>query len=610
VVLDVDISARDPRPVWFGPEEAPIFGLVDVKDPEIRGAVVLCSPLGREHLSSYPTFSRLAGRLAQMGLLTLRFDYRSTGDSFDRTEPGAGSMPSSPLLDDVRYAIDFVRGLGAAHVSLIGMRIGGLLAALAAGTDPVDNLVMWDPCTSGRSFIRALRVLSLGVPSAGVTGSGVDGVPGLYIRPEILKEVSNLELGEGSATLAERILVLTREGSAPDRRLLDPLVLPTAEYKEVAGQAELLDMPTPFQEVPVAAMGSVLDWLDGATPLRRHPVDLPDPDGTAVAPWPGQDSASLIVERVVRLGTTGLFGISSEPKEGAEGPTFLLVSVANEHRIGPGRLWVTLGRQMAALGFRSVRLDLGGTGDSLGPVLSPEAVYSYQAVDDVVEAARAVAPWDPGDVVLVGVCSSGYHILEAAVRLTPRGVYGINPTVFFPPPESKSGAPVHTYRRFNLPMPSTAGIRSKVMSIQWLEQRFPPLRWAGQRFPEATMTARRLGRDGINAMGRPARKLSWWLRSRRGTTGGGPAGALAQLARAGTDVYLICGPEEMRPFAQAPDYLGGPTGQAGLRLEVIHHLDHALRRPSDREDVSQAVLAHLAEQFGLGGVSAPGEGSR
>jgi dienelactone hydrolase len=607
VVLDVDDSVGNPRPVWFGPEEAPIFGLVNSREREIRGAVVLCYPLGREHVSAYPAFSQLAARIAELGLLALRFDYRSTGDSFDRS---LAESSSSQLLEDVRHAIDYVRGLGAVHVSLAGMRMGALLAALTAATEPIDQVVMWDACTSGRSFIRAQKVLSLAVPSSGVSGSGPDGVPGLYLPPEILKEVSALQLGEGSAALADRVLVLTRAGSPPDRRLMDPGVLPAAEYLEVAGQPELLDRPTPFQEVPVAAISSIIGWFEQNSPAATHPVVLPDEDEIGVAPWPsaGGDSASLIVERAVRLGPKGLFGITSQPKEGPDGPVFLFVSVANEHRIGPGRLWVELGRRLATLGFQSVRLDLSGTGDSPGPVLAPDDIYSYRAVDEVVEAAEAVTAGDPANAMLVGVCSGGYHTLEAAVRLTPRGVYGINPTVFFPPPETKGGGVPNPGRRFNLPMPSGATIRGKVVSMRWLEHWLPPVRWAGQRFPEATMRARRLGRGAIDAMGRPIRKISWWFRSRSGPDAGGPAGALANLARSGTDVFLICGPEEMRPFARAADLVGPEDGPGRLQLQVIPPLDHALRRPSDRHDVTRAILAHLEQDFGPGFVSGGAQG--
>jgi pimeloyl-ACP methyl ester carboxylesterase len=602
VRLEGEVMSQDPRPVWFGPEDAPMFGLVYARTDSVRGAVVLCGPLGREHTSSYTTFARLASRLAESGLLVLRFDYRSTGDSFNRPEV---NEPSPGLLDDVHHAIDYVRRLGAGHVSLVGMRMGGLLAALAASVEPVGSVVMWDPCTTGRAFVRQQRVLGLGVPAAG--GPSEDAA-GLYIAPEILQELATIELGQGTAGLADRVLILAREGRPLDRKLADPLLVPKAEHQTVAGQEELLEAATPFQVVPVDAVESIVGWIDGATPSGSHPVRLPEPAEVVVPAWSaaspdGTEGASVpaVVEKAVRLGPANLFGIQSEPKGGASGPTFILVSVANEHRIGPGRLWVELGRRLAALGFQCVRLDLGGVGDSPGGPVGHDQVYAFSAIEDVVAAARALSPDDPTNVVLTGLCSSGYHVLEAAQMLSPRGLLGINPTVLFPPPETLGGGPPHPGRRFNVRESTATSIRAKVVSIRWLEDKIPGLRWAGRRFPDATLKARRVGRRAIDQLGRPFRAIAWRRASRPGGTRSGPATHLADLARTGTDVFLVCGPEEMRPFASAPELLGtAAASQRRLSLDVMPELDHALRRPVDRAEVTKALLGHVEEHFQAG----------
>ncbi len=600
--VEREVMDRDPRAVWFGPEDAPIFGLVDAWAEKVRGGVVLCYPLGREHTSSYTTFARLARRLAENGLLTLRFDYRSTGDSFDRP---AVDEPSPGLLEDVHHAIDYVRRLGVGHVSLVGMRMGGLLAALAAAAEPVGNVVMWDPCPTGRAFVRQQRVLGLGVPTAGDTP---EDAAALYIAQEILRELPTIELAQGSAGRADRVLVLGREDRPADRKLADPHLLPKAEHQTVAGQEELLEAATPFQVVPAAAVESIVGWLDGATPSASYPVRLPEAAEVVVAAWAaaspdGTEGASVpaVVEKAVRLGPAHLFGIKSEPKGGASGPTFILVSVANEHRIGPGRLWVELGRRLAALGFQSVRLDLGGVGDSPGGPVGYEEVYAYSAVEDVVAAARALSPDDPSNVVLAGVCASGYHALEAAQVLSPRGLLGVNPTVRFPPPETLRGGPAHPGRRFNVRESTASSISGKVVSIRWLEEKIPGLRWAGRRFPDATLKARRMGRGAIHQLGRPFRAIAWRQASRPGGTRSGPATHLADLARTGTDVLLVCGPEEMRPFANAPELLGsGAASERRLRLELMPDLDHALRRPVDRAEVTKATLSHVGERFEAG----------
>ncbi len=48
-------------------------------------------------------------------------------------------------------------------------------------------------------------------------------------------------------------------------------------------------------------------------------------------------------------------------------PWVVLVNVAAEHHIGPGRRWVEWARRWAALGYRVVRIDQSGVGDSPTP---------------------------------------------------------------------------------------------------------------------------------------------------------------------------------------------------------------------------------------------------
>src|SRR5258707_567166 len=55
--------------------------------PQSHG-VVLCPPLGHEHLHSQRSLRHLADALAGAGFLVLRFDYRGTGDSAGGNEAG------------------------------------------------------------------------------------------------------------------------------------------------------------------------------------------------------------------------------------------------------------------------------------------------------------------------------------------------------------------------------------------------------------------------------------------------------------------------------------------------------------------------------------------
>ena len=60
------MSSGRAEPVWFGPEESPLFGVLHTPDALVRGAIVLCPPLGREYTYSYSTFAELATRLTQL----------------------------------------------------------------------------------------------------------------------------------------------------------------------------------------------------------------------------------------------------------------------------------------------------------------------------------------------------------------------------------------------------------------------------------------------------------------------------------------------------------------------------------------------------------------
>lgn len=90
-------------------------------------SVVVCH--GLLSAKDSPKHTQLCVRLAQRGLMTLRFDFAGRGES-------GGSMREltvSGEVEDLTAAVNLVRERGAGSVSLVGSSLGGAVAVLYAG---------------------------------------------------------------------------------------------------------------------------------------------------------------------------------------------------------------------------------------------------------------------------------------------------------------------------------------------------------------------------------------------------------------------------------------------------------------------------------------------
>ena len=183
--------------------------------------------------------------------------------------------------------------------------------------------------------------------------------------------------------------------------------------------------------VPREAVDRIVKWVD--THALREPQLIKVPGWTGPTSIPGPSGRSSLVETPVWIGDTGLFGIVAESPVRNAGPTAIFLSVAQGHRIGPARSWVDLARAWAETGLRSIRIDFSGLGDS--PLRHKEQRdfdwCAPEAFDDVEEVARWCSPSDPSDIILIGLCASGYQAIDSAFHLTPRGVVAINPDISF-----------------------------------------------------------------------------------------------------------------------------------------------------------------------------------
>jgi alpha-beta hydrolase superfamily lysophospholipase len=439
--------------VWFGSDARPLHGWVSRPVGGVaRGGVILCPPMGEEGRAAHRTFRRLAEELAGAGIVALRFDYDGTGDSAG-LQDDPHRVPA--WQQSVEAARQYLLDLGAPTVAAVGMRLGATLAAAqAAVSSPFSSLVCWDPCLSGRTFLRegeALYGFGGDAPKAPV--DGLRHTPGFQYDAETATELRGLDLGRlpTDRRLADRVLLLTRVDRPVPPGIAVRLDHERLETGPATGQGQLLDVPPELSVVPEAALRHVVGWLTAG--VDDHPaVPVKAPDGhEAVLVGSGPDGSAPVRERLTRLGPDGIVGLMDEPIDLAERsrsgpvPWVVLVNVAAEHHIGPGRRWVEWARRWAAAGYRVVRIDQSGVGDSpTRPGGVDDRAFAPEWIDDMRHVVTELAA-DGARIGIVGLCSGSYSAFEVAMWEHVDAVFAINPRLTLYP--AAKGSPVYTDRR-------------------------------------------------------------------------------------------------------------------------------------------------------------------
>lgn len=242
-------------PFYFGSGARRLFGLYTPG----RGdrAVVVCPPWGNEYLAAHRSLRQLDALLAANGWHVLRFDYYGTGDS-------AGDLHEATLEDwerDIATAMEEVRDAsGATRAALVGMRLGGSLAARVAARRPreVSALALWDPVVSGAQFLREVFDDTAGHP-------GSPEAWGFSMGPAMTTEVGALALSALDPPVAARTLAVV---SAPGA---DVEVTRAALEGRVSGALEVEAIPDTEVWVegrrfgaaglPVKVLQRIVEWM-------------------------------------------------------------------------------------------------------------------------------------------------------------------------------------------------------------------------------------------------------------------------------------------------------------------------------------------------------------
>lgn len=408
------------RPTWFGPDSAPLFGVVHSPAAgHVRGGVIICPPLGKEHIDTYSGLKLLAQQLSSAGFAVLRFDYLGTGDS-------AREQGSDSALDDYLSSIDeavaYLRRSGVGDISLLGLRMGALLAASAApGLDGLRSMILWDPVLEGRRYLRQQRVLYKTTVGADVVDVETESILGLAFSPAAADQLKSMTMPTAISDSVQ-VLVLARPENIDER--MSALAAPANwQVRSVDGQAEFVEPPSFLVEIPEAALALMTAWLESNMPRSTYPFQ-PEIRSRAVVATLSDNRE--VVEVIDEIGPDRLFGIRTA-LVGArpDAPVLLTHTTAAQHRIGPGRIWTESARSAAGMGMAALRFDRRGTGDTGIATAEFPRIYSADSKQDVVNAVDATGV-PPDRLMMTGVCSGAWNAAYAAVARGAKAIVMVN----------------------------------------------------------------------------------------------------------------------------------------------------------------------------------------
>jgi dienelactone hydrolase len=394
--------------------------------------VVICNPLGHEAMWLHAAMRDLAERISARGISVLRFDYLGTGDSTDLD----GALRPDAWVDEALEAVHYMKSVtGVERVSLAGFRFGATVAALASQRTEIESLALFAPAVSMRLFLREMGVLhqawrhtaGFGDGDA-VTPAGARDILGHRFNAAALETLGNLDLRKEPAPPVKRVLLAHSGPRDPSYALGAHYEANGIEVGSVAFDNYVQVLQPPWMtELPEAMLSAATDWLsDGPVAPARTPERAIEANPAIVT--------SGAIEYPLQIAQGRIFGMLCEPvarrTPPEQMPVVLIANTAATHHVGDGRFGVELGRQLAAQGFASLRVDTAGIGDCAG---APQLCVPGHTVMDEMGADLSVAvDWLSArgyrNIVVFGICAGAYSGLEAARQnRAVRGLVMVNP---------------------------------------------------------------------------------------------------------------------------------------------------------------------------------------
>ena len=439
------------------PTESPIENEVDeigseeVGSEEITRGFIVLPTLGHEYNHSHRAITYMCEQITlQGGAACLRLDLSGTGDS-------PGDEISEFCIEEwsecIESAISELKiKHGTRHITIIGYRFGGLMAAyFAKKIRDIQCVLIWNPYTNGAAFFRDMEIIGRNQPGWLDAPDNVFDAGGCIFSRAAQKRLSGIALELDNASHVQELHVLQPEERPLSKRLFAKLsgVIGKAYQTLYLGNNEFQKAAL-VNTVPLDAIEKILRSLatcvkNESTPLieNDYSVNINTPTDSTLELKTGsridsQIESNNVVERIVVIPETGAVGVLTEP-DGAK-PTCLLILLNGgaSHHVGPSRLYVNLARFLVSKGYAVLRADLPALGDGacatqkIEQRLHPFPQGCLDDIKSVIDVANKNHRYQ--QVSLGGLCSAGlngfqYQLAQQDKRINM--VLAINPTQLY-----------------------------------------------------------------------------------------------------------------------------------------------------------------------------------
>jgi dipeptidyl aminopeptidase/acylaminoacyl peptidase len=250
-------------PITFSNHGQQLVGMLHLPDgPGPHPAVIFYHGFTGNRIENHFIFVKMARMLAKAGFVAMRFDFRGSGESqgefVEMTLPGE--------VDDARVALAWLRArpeVDADNVSILGLSMGGAVAATIAGKNPdIRKLMLWSALADPLELFRASANSEPLPPPLGLQPDGTIDVGGHLIGPGFIATLGQVRPLESVNAFRRPALIIhgTADPTVPPahaERFLRAIGEEYAELHWIEGADHTYSAHVWEQE----AMGRTLKWL-------------------------------------------------------------------------------------------------------------------------------------------------------------------------------------------------------------------------------------------------------------------------------------------------------------------------------------------------------------